>query len=164
MSPISPNRKAGTIFCVTTFQHIDAALWVNNNLRPTDKIYTLWHPLIFPFNVPNYYGHSIQDSRIDARPEGVAAAALAEQFRQQRITHVLTYTADLATSGFTAWRTLAAANCLKFVRCIEVTVFGSRTMRTLGETKEIWGIYALDEQVCDGIAAHPDQIRVKSRS
>jgi hypothetical protein len=142
----------------------DAARWVNTHLGASDKVYTLWRPLIFLFDVPSYYGHSIQDARVDARVDGVDAAKLMEQFRRQGITHVLAYTADLARDGFPAWRELAAGGCLRLISPINVSLFGSRTMRALGESPSVWGIYALDEGACRIRDAHSSQFPVGSRS
>lgn len=142
----------------------DAARWVNAHLGPGDKIYTLWRPLIFLFDVPSYYGHTIQDARVDARVDGVDPAKLMAQFRRQGITHVLAYTADLMTNGLPAWRTLVAADCLRLVSAIDVSLFGSRTMRTLAESRAIWGVYALEDARCPLPGGHLDQIPVGSPS
>jgi hypothetical protein len=106
-----------------------AVPWINGHLTRADRIFVPQRWLVYTLNVPSYYGHFIQDARVDVTPEADDPLVYYRDLRRVGATHLLALDGDEPErSGIHQWRGLRELGCLETLKTFDVKVFGSRTL------------------------------------
>ncbi len=113
----------------------DVVPWINSNLTPDDRLYTISRYLNYLFEVPYFYAHVQQSGWIDLRPEADDPLRFLRQVQARGITHLLVgddISTDAPHNGLQQWRPLLRAGCLVVVGKVETRSIGSRTLGQIG--------------------------------
>lgn len=124
--------------------------WINTNLSPSDKVFTLNRNLIYLFEVPVYYGHVVNDARVDIMIGTRNPSRYLAQLRSVGVTHILIDgDGDSgADDGVSQWRSLVALGCVDQVKTFSIATFGSRTLPDLNQGQDSYALYRINPDAC----------------
>ncbi len=132
-----------------TLSGYGAIKWANQNLSPSSKLYTEFRNLNYYLQIPFYYGHFVQEAKIDVRPGVSNPSKLYNRLAREGITHLLVSEVSTdQTTGSQQWRSLVQMGCAKKVVELEARGFLSRTLSTVSEVSQIIAVYELQTKSC----------------
>ena len=109
-----------------------AVAWINENLKPTDRILTDQRQLIYLIDIPTFYAHTSNQNSIDMRPEAYNPALYYQQLKKLGITHILvTANKDIYSGpvkGSNQWKQIAAMGCAEEIGRIKYQAVTSRSL------------------------------------
>jgi hypothetical protein len=130
--------------------------WINENLKPRDKVLTFERELLFLFDVPVLYEHkylrvSPNFSRMENRPD-----ALFATLRDEGVTHILSRGGPVDRPeddrpARPAIRSMLKAGCLSPQHRMAFERIGSRTLRGAVAPKHWMMLYRLQGNTCPGV-------------
>jgi hypothetical protein len=138
-------------FLMRTVNGYPAVAWINQHLGSHERVFTVQRQLIYLFDIPVYYGHIVQDGRVDLRPEADDPSRYLAQLRAAKVTHILaTHEGDppYRRTGDGQWRALESSGCLALVRTFSIPTLASRALPSLGRGEETWGLHRIDANGC----------------
>ena len=124
------------------------ALWVNANLKMTDKGYIRQRQLRYYLAVPSFFGSTMQ-AAINLDPETTNARTLHRQLRQTGITHFLLPRLQDAMAGYEApLNILDQRVCLVLLKRFKFQSLYSRTLSTLFPVRKFLDVLKLKDKNC----------------
>jgi hypothetical protein len=109
----------------------DAVIWINQNLTPNDRLYTISRQFNYLLDVPYFYAHIQQEGWTDIRPEAIDPARFYRQINDRNITHLLVSgdpAIEAPENGLNQWRPLLRMDCVEVVAKIDTLSIGSRSL------------------------------------
>lgn len=105
--------------------------WINNNLKPDDRLYLISRQLNYHLDIPYFYAHVQGEGWIDIRQEANNPLLFLDQLRGRGISHLLVdgdISPDGPVNGLYQWRPLLHAGCLEVAKSFETLSIGSRSL------------------------------------
>jgi hypothetical protein len=146
-------RESRETYLARSIPFYDVVPWINERLKPSEKILLTERQLLYPLDVPYFFADFLHQALIDLRFESVDDHPARWQAMQKLgVTHVLLVPELDGNRGATALhRTLAAFladNCAKRLHRQNGRLFASRTLSGNADTTQVLEIYALTPESC----------------
>lgn len=138
-------------FLSQRISNFSSVAWINQRLKPTDRVYIEQRELAYLINAPVYSGHPFTQVLIQPQAKKTNSMILRNQLFQQGITHLLVPNSYFG--GNTAFSQLLARGCVEILKNFNPHVIQSRTLNTIGvDTGAVeTGIYSaaiIQEEAC----------------
>ena len=136
-------------FLTRNLTRYPAVQWINENLKPTDKVYTKWRQLNYHFKIPIYYAHTHKEALVDIGPTANNPRKFLHQLIKQRVTHL--FVSDVpglsSTTGLKQWIPLAQNGCLSLLKSIKSTRVRSRSLQ-INRPETLTNVYQITTEKC----------------
>jgi len=118
-------------FLTRNLKDYPAAQWINENLKPTDKVYTTVRQINYLFKIPIYYAHTHNEALVDIRPTANNPRKFFHQLLKQNVTHLLVFHGQprSSTTGIQQWLPLAQNGCLSLLKSFKLNYVRSRSLQ-----------------------------------
>jgi len=137
-----------------------AVSWINDNLSPSDRVFTTTRELVYHIDTQIIFGHAQFDARVDVSPLADDPKRLVNQLTRLGVTHYLTDMSAGAVGsespepkGLELWRRLIPMGCLVHVREFDTWTIPSRTLFEKTAPDGHIGLYRLEKEGCANSAA-----------
>jgi len=145
------SNESRDAFLARNLSSYPAVKWINENLKPTDRLYLTERNLNYQINVPIHYGHFTQEALTDIRLSANDPAKLLRQLLKIKINHILIGAGSGGSgSGERQFISLAEAGCIELLKTIEVRTMGSRALQDLNTGRSKLAIYRMTPEKCGG--------------
>ena len=143
------NRQAFLERNVEAFQPV---LWVNANLKKSDRILTPLRQLRYYLDIPVFFASSIYQAAVELQPEKTNARTLYRQLRAQGITHMLLDTIKKEGGQFYSapFGFLHRAGCLERLKRFDGKKIGSRTLPAMSSVPQTLDVLRIKDKDCAG--------------
>ena len=126
--------------------------WLNGHLNESDRVFVTKREWLYRLDVPYYFAHNVNQTRIALGPAATDVAVFLEQLRNTGITHVAIEQSDLdsaqqAKTGYFT-RELLKRDCLVNIARIPIVTMGSRTLPDLNRSTDIYSIFGILTDEC----------------
>lgn len=126
--------------------------WLNGHLNESDRVFVTKREWLYRLDVPYYFAHNVNQTRIALGPTATDVAVFLEQLRNTGITHVAIEQSDLdsaqqAKTGYFT-RELLKRDCLVNIARIPIVTMGSRTLPDLNRSTDIYSIFGILTDEC----------------
>ena len=136
-------------FLTRNLKDYPAAQWINENLKPTDKVYTTVRQINYLFKIPIYYAHTNSEALLGITPTANNPRKFFHQLLKQKVTHLLV--SDVARrssrTGMEQWIPLAQNGCLSLLKSIKSNMVSSRALQILSPNSST-NIYHITPDKC----------------
>ena len=124
--------ESRTSFLQRNVSLFDAAIWINRELGPHDRVAVPYRQLMYYLDVPAFFAHPLTQALIDVRMEASDPKKFLSQLRAQNITYVLAdaplINAQEDPTMTRLTRMLIDDGCAKVVTQIDTRIVNSRTL------------------------------------
>lgn len=121
--------------------------WINANLGPHDRLFTVNRHILYLLDVPYFYAMPASQVLIELREGHVTPVSLAKQAAGQKVTHMLLPTPN--DGLLEPYLDLERKGCLTLLKRFDITRFPSRTLRSFSRPHDARSaIYAFHPERC----------------
>jgi len=137
-------------FLLRTVANFEPALWINENLAASSKVFMVLRHYLYYLDVPYFYAHATQQAQVNLLPSATDPVQFIRQIRSLGISHLLL--PELKQSAPSGYALLAAAallaGCLSPEKSFSTISIQSRTLPTLGRSRSMLVLYRATYSDC----------------